>query len=288
MFTERGRGTGELGEVGALRGELNTGHAGSGQLPALHAQRRATTERIKLLTRYIQNLQPPCKDSKLTPDALFTLRRKLIETKKLNEALVAEKNRNDAQIARLRALLQPRAPKREPRSSNSPAKQTNGSGNGDASFAFLTHTPAAQALGVQPLPQASNTTSGPRTPLTTHTTFTTSQLPYLRQLLSSLQPHLATTALPTSTSSTKNSDEMTKERKVYLESQSKRILERRGVDTKDGVEGVWEGRRVGAEEVRGLEGLVQVLERGKAQDVRMEGTDAAAVEAEDGEAMDTS
>jgi kinetochore protein Mis12/MTW1 len=81
---------------------------------------------------------------------------------------------------------------------------------------------------------------------------------------------------------------MTKERKVYLESQSKRILERRGVDTKDGVEGVWEGRRVGAEEVRGLEGLVQVLERGKAKDVRMEDTTAGTGEGEDGEAMDTS
>jgi kinetochore protein Mis12/MTW1 len=81
---------------------------------------------------------------------------------------------------------------------------------------------------------------------------------------------------------------MTKERKVYLESQSKRILERRGVDTKDGVEGVWEGRRVGAEEVRGLEGLVQVLGRGKAKDVSMEDTDAGAVAGEDGEAMDTS
>jgi kinetochore protein Mis12/MTW1 len=246
-------------------------------------------EEIFSLTGHVQNLQPPSQDSKLTPDAIFTLRRKLIETKKLNEALVAEKKRNDAQIARLRALLQPNsAAKREPRTSNSPAEQTNGTGSGNAPFAFLTHTPAAQALGVQPLPQASNATSGPRAPLETHTKFTTSQLPYLRQLLSSLQPHLATTALPTSTSSTKNVDEMTKERKVYLESQSKRILERRGVDTKDGVEGVWDSRRVGAEEVRGLEGLVQVMERGKANDVRMEDTDAGAAQGEDGDAMDTS
>ena len=83
---------------------------------------------------------------------------------------------------------------------------------------------------------------------------------------------------------------MTRERKVYLESQSKRILERRGVDTKDGVEGVWDGRRVGAEEVRGLEGLVQGLGRGKKQDVRMEDTDAGAGEGGDGdgEEMDTS
>jgi kinetochore protein Mis12/MTW1 len=233
----------------------------------------------------IQNIQAPTKDSKFTPEALFTLRRKLVETKRLNAALVAEKTRNDAQIARLRALLQSNeASKREPRSSTSPAKPTNSTQNGGAPFAFLTHTPAAQALGVIPLPQTSSTTSESRTPLTTHTTFTSSQLPYLRQLLTSLQPHLATTALPTS--NTSNTAELTKERKVYVESQSKRILERRGIDTKDGVEGVWEGRRVGAEEVRGLEGLVQTLERGKkVPDVRMEDTDAGAV---DGEEMDTS
>jgi kinetochore protein Mis12/MTW1 len=53
--------------------------------------------------------------------------------------------------------------------------------------------------------------------------------------------------------------ELNKERKVYIESQSKRILERRGVDTTDGVEGGLEGPRRAPEEVRGLEGLVQGL-----------------------------
>jgi kinetochore protein Mis12/MTW1 len=72
---------------------------------------------------------------------------------------------------------------------------------------------------------------------------------------------------------------------VYVESQSKRILERRGVDTRDGVEGVWDGRRVGAEEVRGLEGLVQSLGRGK-KDITMEDTDAGAADTR--EEMDTS
>lgn len=236
-----------------------------------------------------QKIDTTSKNAKLTPEALQALRHKLVETRKLNAALVAEKTRNDAQIARLRSLLQPStAAKREPRSSTSPAKQANSSHDNGAPFAFLTHTPAAQALGVQPLPQTSNPAAESRTPLTTHTTFTTSQLPYLRQLLSSLQPHLATTALPTSTHTTKNAEELTRERKVYLESQSKRILERRGVNTKDGVEGVWDTRRVGAEEVRGLEGLVQSMGRGKAQDTKMEDTDAGAAEGNDEEAMDTS
>lgn len=232
-----------------------------------------------------QNLQAPAKDSTLTPESLYTLRRKLLETQKLNAALAAEKKRNDAQIAKLRALLQPSsAPKRESRNSTSPAKPSNDA-DAIAPFAFLTHTPAAQSLGLQALPQSSNATAESRTPLTTHTTFTTSQLPYLRQLLSSLQPHLATTALPTS-GSTKNSEELSRERKIYLESQSKRILERRGVDTKDGVEGVWEGSKVGAEEVRGLEALVGSISRGKGQESVAEDTGAGA-EGE-GEAMDTS
>jgi kinetochore protein Mis12/MTW1 len=50
------------------------------------------------------------------------------------------------------------------------------------------------------------------------------------------------------------------ERKTYIESQSKRILERRGVDTVDGVEGAVEGARGGgAEEVRALERVAKAL-----------------------------
>jgi kinetochore protein Mis12/MTW1 len=69
-----------------------------------------------------------------------------------------------------------------------------------------------------------------------------------------------------------------------VESQSKRILEKRGVDTKDGVEGVWEGSRVRGDEVRGLEGLVNKLAQGKKVERDAEMGD----EGDDGEAMDTS
>ncbi|KAF2845959.1 hypothetical protein T440DRAFT_502126 [Plenodomus tracheiphilus IPT5] len=270
-----------------------------------------------------ENLETPPKDPSLTPEALYTLRRKLIETQKLNAALVAEKTRNEAQITRLRALLQPSVPKRESRTSTSPSNNnTTNAAAAAAPFAFLTHTPAAQTLGIPSLPRnttgastATATTTSTtttttaqtqapetRTPITTHTTFTTSQLPYLRTLLASLRPHLATTALPSDTNGAggsnnkpteKQREELTRERKVYVESQSKRILEKRGVDTRDGVEGIWEGRRVGAEEVRGLEGLVGGMTRGKQSeadgDVDMEGdARAGAGEHEQGEAMDTS
>ncbi|KAI4682745.1 uncharacterized protein J4E84_007209 [Alternaria hordeiaustralica] len=235
---------------------------------------------------HYENLEPPSKNSTLTPEALYTLRRKLIETQKLNAALLAEKTRNETQIARLRALLTPSTlPKRESVTSTGGDNEQEGQA---APFAFLTHAPAAKDIGIQSLPHThtnavKNTEKNGHgdtkpTPLTTHTTFTTTQLPYLRQLLASLKPHLANTALPSNTSSppsystsnaqqqqpqSKDKEELTRERKIYVESQSKRVLERRGVDTKDGVEGVWEGgSRVGSEEVRGLEGLVEAMDRG--------------------------
>jgi kinetochore protein Mis12/MTW1 len=211
-------------------------------------------------------------ESNVTRETLHGLRRKLQETQKLHTALLVEKNRNEAQIQRLRGLLQPSAPlKKETRNSTSPAK---GGADGKAPFAFLTHTPVAQDLGVQALPLPPNgakPTDMGRTPLTTHTTFTTSQLPHLRQLLASLKPHLATKALPTKSDSEK--EELARERKIYIESQSKRVLERRGINTSEGVDGAVEGQRVRSEEVRGLEGIVQGLSRGKE---------------EEGDAMDTS
>ncbi|KAF3050065.1 hypothetical protein E8E11_009367 [Didymella keratinophila] len=210
-----------------------------------------------------------------TPEKLYSLRRKLVETQKLHAALLAEKRRNEATIEQLRVLLAP-ATAQMKRESTSPGRTA--SQNGGA-FAFLTHADGAKQLGITTLPHnnaangTSTTASSGAAPLTTHTSFTTSQLPYLRQLLANLQPHLASTALTPKSDS--DSDSTSRERKLYLESQSKRILEKRGVDTREGVEGTVEGARVRAEEVRGLEGIVEALGRGGA---RRDG----------GEAMDTS
>jgi kinetochore protein Mis12/MTW1 len=74
-----------------------------------------------------------------------------------------------------------------------------------------------------------------------------------------------------------------------VESQSKRVLERRGVDTRDGVEGVSDGTRVRGDEVAALEGIVEVLGRREGGS----GGNTGVVEGreereEDGDAMDTS
>ncbi|KAL1651498.1 hypothetical protein SLS61_005450 [Didymella pomorum] len=211
-----------------------------------------------------------------TPEKLYSLRRKLVETQKLHAALLAEKRRNEATIGQLRALLAPAAEQMK-RESTSPSRSTV---QNWGAFSFLTHADGAKALGITTVPP-NNTANGASTapsngnsstPLTTHTSFTASQLPYLRQLLANLRPHLASTALPTKSDA---DSESTRERKLYLESQSKRILEKRGVDTREGVEGAVEGARVRAEEVRGLEGIVEALGRGSGA-------------GRGGEAMDTS
>ncbi|KAF1995612.1 hypothetical protein P154DRAFT_445047, partial [Amniculicola lignicola CBS 123094] len=98
---------------------------------------------------HYENLQIP-KTTTLTPESLLALRHTLSETSKLHAALLAEQARNETQIQKLRALLQPRVSKHEPRSSTSPEKgmigegEGEGTGRGTAPFAFLTHTPAAQ------------------------------------------------------------------------------------------------------------------------------------------------
>lgn len=87
---------------------------------------------------------------------------------------------------------------------------------------------------------------------------------------------------------------MAKERKVYIESQSKRILEKRGVDTRDGVEGVVEGSRGSGDEVRGLESVLQGLvgkARGNDVDAEagaQEDKDGRREGEADGDAMDLS
>lgn len=75
-----------------------------------------------------------------------------------------------------------------------------------------------------------------------------------------------------------------RERRAYIESQSKRVLEKRGVDTRDGVEGGENASgagRVGMEEVLALEGVAGVLAGRKGVKEYRDGDG-------DGEAMDVS
>ncbi|OCL12889.1 Mis12-domain-containing protein [Glonium stellatum] len=199
-----------------------------------------------------------------SPEALQLLRRKLQETQKLHAALLAEKTRNEALLARLRSLLSPRpaasgsSPTHALNAEHSSPTRQNDSSTDAGVFAFLSHGPAAQNLGIVPLP----TTTAPSTlhePISTHTNFTLSQLPALRAQLTALRPYLATTSLPTKSAAAGGAEaaEAARERRDYIESQTRRVLERRGVDVRNGA--AVEGRRMNGEEVRALEEIVAAM-----------------------------
>ncbi|KAK5013661.1 Mis12 protein-domain-containing protein [Cryomyces antarcticus] len=190
----------------------------------------------------------PQKADDPTLESIQLLRRKLQETEKLQVTLQAEAARNEALIQQLQFLLSgspSTAFKTEP--SSSPTHDSM-SARPSAPFAFLTSTPAAKPLGV------STTTA--RNPLTQNTTFALAQLPALRNLLASLRPKL--TALPDAPVG--DEETVAGERRAYIESQTRRHLERRGVDL-DAEDSVGQGRRIGPEEVRAIEAIVGALRR---------------------------
>ncbi|KAI9660498.1 MAG: hypothetical protein M1821_009848 [Bathelium mastoideum] len=195
-----------------------------------------------------------------TAEAIYQLRRKLNETRKLNAALHAESQRNALLISQLRELTA------SPLSSDTrytvsslsdgsiPLNDTLQRRN---PFAFLTATPGARNLGLI----ASNPTSASHQPLTTNTNFALSQLPALRFLITQLQPKLA--AIQASYDYENGSNTLADERKAYVEGRTRRILESRGVDLQAGDR---PGRRVGEEELRGLEEIVGEIGRRQEED----------------------
>ncbi|KAK7543846.1 Mis12 domain-containing protein [Phyllosticta citricarpa] len=208
---------------------------------------------------HYENVQVPgsAAENQPTPESVQALRQKVLETSKLQTALLVEKKRNEALISQLRGLLgapTTTAMKREPTAS--PPRGASAGDNG-----FLAAAPAAQALGVNsPLTAASEGTAGGRKnePLKTNTAFTLSQLPALRSLLEALRPKVAALG-PSATGS-----DLSQERRDYIENQTRRLLERRGVDVKNGegsVEGM--GRRVAPDEVRGMEAVAGLVGKGE-------------------------
>ena len=171
----------------------------------------------------------------------------------------------------LRAMLTlPATVKREQSLSLEAQVKTQGREEGTAgAYAFLTHTPAAQALGLNAALQNSTTaatattttTPGPgkANPLSTNTEFALAQLPALKALLSELRPKIA--AMSHDARHYVKEGEKQRERRLYVESQTRNVLERRGVSIEEsGVEPL--GRRIGSEELMALEGIVDDLARG--------------------------
>lgn len=177
-----------------------------------------------------------------TPEEVQMQRRKFHETRKLNAMLKTEEVRNAAVLEQLRSLM--RADGKTPDMQDSP-------------FAFLA-SQGGQSLG--------RTTSASQ-PLSQNVQYAVSQLPALRQHLAQLKEALH--ILPSARArigDVDEDDEVSEEtkRQRYIEGQSRRALERRGMDSVvGGAEDLKLGRRVGREEVEGMEAVVSGLGGGR-------------------------
>ncbi|KAH0538437.1 hypothetical protein FGG08_004985 [Glutinoglossum americanum] len=213
--------------------------------------------------RHYEGLNLPPPPDAPTRESVKLQRHKLLETQKLHASLLRESARNAQLIAQLRSLLpgsdpsqgQPQLPTAAIKTGEPPAEpqqQPN-------PFAFLTSHPAATALNVGTITSPSNP---PHNPLTDTTSFTLSQLPHIRSLLSSVRPSLTTLS---SSLANPNDTPSSDERRQYIESQTKRHLQ-----TTQGLElgnqgevrdGEWQGRggKVGEAQVRDLEKVVGML-----------------------------
>jgi kinetochore protein Mis12/MTW1 len=118
-------------------------------------------------------------------------------------------------------------------------------------FAFLSNTESAQALGIISI--TANASTSNSTPLETNTSFTLAQLPALKALLHDLRPKLAGLG---GDAGAKES-EQARERRTYIENQTRKVLEKRGVEIDN--ELVELGRRVPPEELAALESIVESM-----------------------------
>lgn len=145
----------------------------------------------------------------------------------MNAMLKAEEARNAAMLAQLQSLT-----------------ASSDQSNPSSPFAFLTSSPH---------------TSTTAQPLSQNTRHAIAQLPALRELLAQLKSSLA--SLPAARQARLDENSAAAKRRGYIDAQARRALERRGVDVSGlgGGEGAGAGRRVAAEEVQGLESVVQAL-----------------------------
>jgi len=190
-------------------------------------------------------------------ERLRALRSTVREATAVREALRAQVARNEELLARLRALVAPADGKSEL------VVEPSGPGGAEkdmaGAFAFLAHTPAARSLGVVPIQSNPAANGAKADALSTNTSFALSQLPALTALLAELRPKLPSVC---DTSVPAPENEAARERRLYLETQSRKVLERRGIAIgESGTEQL--GRRVISDELAALESIVEGLDRGR-------------------------
>ncbi|KAL9129317.1 MAG: hypothetical protein Q9217_002188 [Psora testacea] len=199
------------------------------------------------LTKWIrlghyEGMQLPLPETAATPESVLLLRRKVQETRKLNQALKSKHTKNTALISQLHKVL------------STSSIQTSSTANATIqsnSLAFIT--------------QATMTSSTSQTPLTTSSEFVTSQVPALRQLVADLRlklPLLQDISIDNIEWESKR-----EERRQYIENGVRRVVDGGGFDGGVG-EGMMDSlasmgaERRRREEVEGLEGIVKEIGMG--------------------------
>lgn len=175
---------------------------------------------------HYKNLDVEPSMNRVTPEELQLQRRKVHETAKLSAMLKAEEARNATVLAQLQSLC-----------------------GGDGSADAQTGSPLAFLMSSQ---HASK-------PLSQEMQYAVAQLPALRLHLAQLKASHA--SAPSSRSARADDDSVQARRRGYVESQTRKVLERRGIDL-DAVAGANQqgGRRMLKDEVDGLEAVVRILE----------------------------
>ncbi|CAC9891879.1 unnamed protein product, partial [Aureobasidium pullulans] len=193
----------------------------------------------------LDHYKPPSADANApTPESVNRLRRKVQETERLQSALKAEAAQNEALLAQLRPLMS--APPAA-QSAFKPDQDTTQKPQ-NPSFSFLTNAPSASALGVGSEKHANS--------LAQNTSFVYSQVPALRGIVAALRTHLATLPVKNMAATV---DQSTEARHAYIESQTRRALDRAGVDASVTPDTESFGRRMGGDETRALEGIVAAM-----------------------------
>ncbi|KAF4632389.1 hypothetical protein G7Y89_g5739 [Cudoniella acicularis] len=189
-------------------------------------------------------------------ESITMQRRKLRETQKLHQLLLAETARNDATIASLRSLLTKHDTKMEPGTESDASYPT---------FGFL------QNKG--------GLTGDVLHPVTTTTSFALSQLPALKALLNNLGPRLKELSNDSGKQGLIGEEEKSwrRQRLEFIEKETRKHLENvRGLELGEMGEvrdGEWqgEGRKLGKQEVEDLERVVGVVGSGSSGEPMDEG-----------------
>jgi kinetochore protein Mis12/MTW1 len=206
---------------------------------------------LEILIVCSQNLSFSNQDNAPTPESINMQRKKLRETRKLQQALQKESQQNEAVIAQLKAALsaaQDSAQKRpvvktDSNASVTPTKTTL------PNLSFLTSGPAATTLRV-----------GQNNSLTTNTDFVLSQLPALHAATQKLRAKLSTLSSTTAVSSDASKRD---QRREYIDGRIRLHLERSGEPALGDGQAAIVGRKISGAEAQALEAVGSILNDGK-------------------------